>query len=208
MWLSLSFRGFKTGLAYLAAGALLGCEVPGPDKRLGESSFGPPPEVGNPGFSETSPFIYSPQVPCTRVGQPVVRISQINAACGEVDVPVTVQNFCDIGAISLAIDYHLSSLQFLGYRGVNLDPAEFVINGSAPGSSSSTRQVRIAWSSTMGSHINVGPLITLRFRVLGSSALLFDQPNGNNTELASSLAIPIPSNFYNGGVTYAAAQCH
>jgi hypothetical protein len=204
---SLRMRGLGKCLALWATWMLLGCGAPKIYRKHSAPRPGPVLAFPSPGVPDPPLFINGPEDPCTRNAPPVVQIAQISDACGEVEVPLTVQNFCDIGAISLSIDYNISNLEFIGYKDVNLDPRGFDFNGSAPGSTPGSRQVRLAWSSIVGSHINSGPLITLRFRVVGSSTLIFDQPNGNNTELASSLAITISSVFQNGGVNYATSAC-
>jgi gliding motility-associated-like protein len=109
-------------------------------------------------------------------------------------VPIRVQNFTGIGAVSLVIDYDSSSLLYLGYQNSLLSSANLIINSPVPG------KIYLAWYSLVASNIGNGNLIEFRFLASASSIFNFDDGIGGNCEIADSTGNTLTSVFVDGFV--------
>ena len=108
-------------------------------------------------------------------------------------IPVSVQNFIEVGAVSLALNYNDEVLTFTGYEGLNPVLADGQLQVNAAGGT-----VFVSWISLDGATIEQGNLISLSFvAVPGSSPL-----NWNTTycEYANTLGEVIPMTFSNGNI--------
>lgn len=108
-------------------------------------------------------------------------------------IPVSVTNFIDVGAISLALNYNDEVLTFTGYEGLNPALADGQIQINASGGT-----IYVSWISLDGATIGDGNLLSLGFvAVPGSSPL-----NWNTTycEYANTLGEVLPMTFSNGNV--------
>ena len=109
-------------------------------------------------------------------------------------VPVRVQNFTGIGAVSLVIDYDSSALLYRGYQNSQLSGGNLIINSPQPG------KIYLAWYSLVASNIGSGNLLEFKFLANSSSVLNFDSDNGGNCEIADSSGNTLTSVFIDGYV--------
>ena len=107
--------------------------------------------------------------------------------------PVTVSNFNNVGAISLALNYNPDVLTFAGVTDVNS------ALGSGLLANASNGKVYVSWYSTQGVSIGSGTLLQIQFTgVTGSSSLTWD---ANNSEYAMPDGTPITMTFNNANAT-------
>ncbi len=120
-------------------------------------------------------------------------VSGISTCPNEVfSCPVTVSNFNNVGAISLALNYNPSVLTFVGVADVN----EALGSGLMANASNGTAY--ISWYSTQGVSIGNGTLLQLQFTgQTGSCSLTWD---ANNSEYAMPDGTPITMTFSNSNV--------
>lgn len=106
--------------------------------------------------------------------------------------PVTVSNFNNVGAISLALNYNPNILTFVEVTDVN-----DVLPGLLANASNGT--VYVSWYSTTGVSIGSGTLFKMKFRgVTGSSSLTWDAAN---SEYAMPDGTPITMTFNNASAS-------
>ncbi|MEM9666391.1 MAG: cohesin domain-containing protein [Bacteroidota bacterium] len=120
-----------------------------------------------------------------------VSIPTVNASAGEtVSVPVNVENFDDVGAITLVIDYDPTSVEFLGTANEVTSGFNATVNGAT---------LRVGWfDQTASQPINLesGKLLDLSFNVIdGTSPLTIDE---GASEIADSNADLIDVEFTSG----------
>jgi len=108
-------------------------------------------------------------------------------------VPVRVQNFTGIGAVSLVIDYDSSALLYRGFQNSQLS-GNLIVNSPLPG------KIYLAWYSLVASNIGSGTLIEFKFLASSSSVMNFDSDNGGNCEIADSSGNTLTSVFVDGYV--------
>ena len=120
-------------------------------------------------------------------------ISGTSACPNEVfSCPVTVSNFNNVGAISLALNYNPDILTFVDVTDVNA-----VLPGLLANASNGT--VFVSWYSTTGVSIGSGTLFQMRFRgVTGSSSLTWDAAN---SEYAMPDGTPITMTYANASAS-------
>lgn len=126
--------------------------------------------------------------------QPTIKISSVLAKTGDsVNVPVTVQSFKNVGAISLKIAYNSTALTFKG-----------IANSSITGvtSNASGGVITIGWFDATGNtpvNIDSAKLLDLAFTYNGgSSSLAF---NTSQCDIANSSGVSLNNVAYtNGGV--------
>lgn len=121
-------------------------------------------------------------------------ISGTSACPGTVfNCPVTVSNFNNVGAVSLALSYNPDVLTFVGVTDVN------AALGSGLLSNASNGRVLISWYSTSGVSIGSGTLLQIQFRGnTGSSNLTWDAAN---SEYAMPDGTPITMTFNNASAS-------
>jgi hypothetical protein len=110
-----------------------------------------------------------------------------------IDIPVTVKNFDNIGAVTLVITYDSSVLAFDGLA--SAARSSFNANSPSPG------EVRVTWFDATGStplNIEGSPLLVFSFQYEGGSTdLTF---NENLSEIANIEATPVEARYRNGSV--------
>lgn len=142
------------------------------------------------------------------VNAPITTTPNIETCAGTyIDIPITVSEFCNIGAISLTLNYNSSVLSFDSYTNNSGFPG-MVINGSIPG------------EVYAGGYINPGDpgislpdnavLFTISFYCLGGYTDLEWFDNGESCEYTGPLFVPLidsPTSFYyiNGSVSSASS---
>ena len=121
-------------------------------------------------------------------------ISGASACPGTVfNCPVTVSNFNNVGAVSLALSYNPDVLTFVGVTDVN------TALGSGLLSNASNGRVLISWYSTSGVSIGNGTLLQIQFSgTTGSSNLTWDAAN---SEYAMPDGTPITMTFNNASAS-------
>ena len=120
-------------------------------------------------------------------------ISGTSACPGAVfNCPVSVSNFNNVGAVSLARNYNPDILTFVGVTDVN-DALTGLLSNANNGT------VLVSWYSTTGVSIGNGTLFQMQFRgVTGSSSLTWDAAN---SEYAMPNGTPITMTFANASVS-------
>ncbi len=121
-------------------------------------------------------------------------ISGASACPGTVfNCPVTVSNFNNVGAVSLALNYNPDILTFEGVTDVN------TALGSGLLANASNGKVYVSWYSTQGVSIGSGTLLQIQFTgVTGSSSLTWDAAN---SEYAMPDGTSITMTFNNANAT-------
>lgn len=121
-------------------------------------------------------------------------ISGASACPGTVfNCPVTVSNFNNVGAVSLALNYNPDILTFVGVTDVNSVFGDNLLSNASNG------RVLISWYSTSGVSIGSGTLLQLQFRGnTGSSSLTWDAAN---SEYAMPDGTPITMTFNNSSAS-------
>ncbi|MFZ4399617.1 MAG: right-handed parallel beta-helix repeat-containing protein [Bacteroidales bacterium] len=147
------------------------------------------------------PYNVSSSGPCNGGLGPITTIqAPIQISCGAYDVPVTVKNFTDIGAISLVLNSDASVLE---YQGVTVNP---IFNGSTtiqytapPG------QFRIGYFGNTVSLADDDVLFTLHFNLLptvaGTTNLSWNTLQGD-CEFAGPNGDPVYTSTFNDLATY------
>jgi hypothetical protein len=137
----------------------------------------------------------------TVIQPPTVALGQVNGCRGQlVSVPLQVQNFNDISAVTMNMRYDTAALTYVGYSDTALT-GNLIVN--APGQGG---LVIVTWFSLTPVNINNGLLMNLNFITRGSSAISFDLSDPGNNELANSSGDPLATSvFDHGGVTAAGA---
>ncbi len=111
-----------------------------------------------------------------------------------VDVPITVSDFYDVGAISLKVQYNGAVLQFQGLANA--------YQGATFTSNAALGVVTIGWFDPNGNtplNIESGKLVDLRFTyVAGSSNLSFNEAQ---SEITNSVGTPLTVVYSSGSVT-------
>ncbi|MFM8787416.1 MAG: cohesin domain-containing protein, partial [Bacteroidota bacterium] len=124
--------------------------------------------------------------------------TQTCSSSDTVSVPVTILNGTNMGAISLAINYDPTRLQFVGTG--NIHPSlsnDLLVNA---GTFNGIHQIRAGWFSLISSNIH-GIAFNLKFIANQSSTLNFDTNTVGICEITDSIANPYSGiSFISGGV--------
>jgi len=137
---------------------------------------------------------------------PVVAIGSATSCTGGtvVTVPITVQNFNNIGAVSLDMLYDSTKLTYAGYNSSALS-GNLIVNNPGPAGSPFGR-VLISWFSLTAANIGNGLLMNVTFTANGSSTVNWNTAVAGQCELADGDGEVIPSaTFTNGSVTVGGA---
>jgi hypothetical protein len=137
---------------------------------------------------------------------PVVAIGSATSCTSGtvVTVPITVQNFNNIGAVSLDMLYDSTKLTYAGFNSAALS-GNLIVNNPGPVGSPFGR-VLISWFSLTSANIGSGLLMNLTFTANGSSAVNWNTAVVGQCELADGDGEVIPNaTFTNGSVTVGGA---
>jgi len=132
-------------------------------------------------------------------GGPITTIPKIVIPCGTattVDVPVYADQFANIDAISLTIDYWPGTIQFTGYT------ADVAFPGMTVIANNTTGKAIIGWFGSMvASFPNNVPMVVLHFNYSGGSSYLnFNDANIVDCEYQNALIqYPYADEVYNDG---------
>ncbi len=124
-----------------------------------------------------------------------ISIGSITANPGdEINIPIDVSNFTDIGAITLYIGYDPAVLSFQGLN--NIDPQVSGISGNAM---SNPDQIGLVWTASPPNYANIGSgkMLDMTFTYIGGSC---DLTFNAGCEITNSGLIPIPVNYTDGSV--------
>jgi len=116
---------------------------------------------------------------------------------GNVSIPVSVDNFHDVAALGLAVQYNSSAMTFTGVSSVD---------ASVTGLSAvvlTANRISINWVSGTSSQLGSGSLFHLNFSVQSSGSLNWDSTTAGMTGLVSTFGQPLPLYYGNGGVQVA-----
>ena len=141
------------------------------------------------------------------MGGPVTTAAQV-VGCNPpsvVNVPVTVDTFANVDAISLTLDYDPSVLVYTGFTAHSSLAANFSVNAVYPG------RLKLAWFSFSGGVTIPGPIVeivNLSFNYLGgTSALVWNDSDAVWCEYSNALIngpfndVPTANYYINGWVT-------
>ncbi|MFM7586106.1 MAG: hypothetical protein ACKO6M_03695, partial [Bacteroidota bacterium] len=137
---------------------------------------------------------------------PVVAIGSATSCTSGtvVTVPITVQNFNNIGAVSLDMLYDSTKLTYAGFTSSAIS-GNLIVNNPGPAGSPFGR-VLISWFSLTAANIGNGLLMNVTFTANGSSALNWNLAVAGQCELADGNGDVIPNaTFTNGSVTVGGA---
>ncbi|NCV86907.1 MAG: hypothetical protein EBW14_13805, partial [Oxalobacteraceae bacterium] len=134
------------------------------------------------------------------VAAPVVVLGQVTGCRGTVvTVPITVQNFTNIGAVSLDLLYDSTKLTYTGNNSSALT-GNLIVNNPTTGGTPQGR-VLISWFDINASNIGNGLMMNLTFTANGSSALNWNTAVAGQCELANGNGDVISgATFTNGSV--------
>ncbi len=125
-------------------------------------------------------------------------IENITTCQGSIIIPVTVNNFNEVAAMSLNLDYNDQGLNYTGYQNPHdsLSSGMLIVN-SAGG------QVIISWISLVPANIGNDTLIELQFSTSTSGIydLAWDTFTPGNCEYSDINWNILPVNFVNGTLT-------
>lgn len=135
------------------------------------------------------------------IGVPVTQLTATlptQSACpGQVVVPLTVDNFNSVAAISLKIGYNPLVLTYTGYQNTHpsLASGMLLVNNQ-------NNTVQMAWFSMTPASITADTLISFLFTaVSGISSLTFEQQNPGECQFSDLNNTVIPTQFVNGMIT-------
>jgi len=123
-------------------------------------------------------------------------VATMTSSPGFVNVPVSVTNFYNVGAISLVLEFDDVSLDYLGYQNVNPNlTTGFLIIHESNG------KIITSWISSTPINIGNNILYELKFQTNGSSGYLnWDTGTPGNCEYSNGNGTIIPAIFINGGI--------
>ena len=127
------------------------------------------------------------------INVPKITLPNVTAAAGDnISVPISVENFENVGAISLKIIYDPAVLSFDDVSG---QPASGIFTSGASGGI-----ITIGWYATTPLDVVNGTLVSLNFNYIGgTSDLSF---NTSQCEVSNIDGIPIYVEYSDGRVTY------
>ncbi|MFM7586426.1 MAG: beta strand repeat-containing protein, partial [Bacteroidota bacterium] len=136
----------------------------------------------------------------------VVALGQATACSGNViTVPIAVQNFINIGAVSLDIEYDSTALTYIGFNSSGLS-GNLIVNNPNLGGTPIGR-VLVSWFSLTPSNLNNGLMMNLRFTANKTTPLIWNTSVAGQCELADANGDVIPDVvFANGRFTALNAQ--
>ncbi|MBM3410299.1 MAG: hypothetical protein FJY18_01530, partial [Bacteroidetes bacterium] len=137
---------------------------------------------------------------------PTVVLGQVSSCPGSVvTVPINVQNFLNIGAVSLDMFYDSTALTFTGFNSSALT-GNLIVNNPGPAGSPFGR-VLISWFNLTASNLGNGLMMNLTFNVNKSSAITWNLADAGQCELGDGNGDVISNAiFTNGSVTALGAQ--
>jgi hypothetical protein len=135
-----------------------------------------------------------------------VTLGQVSGCRGSVvTVPITVQNFTNIGAVSLDLLYDSTKLTYAGNNSSALT-GNLIVNNPVVGGVPQGR-ILISWFDLNSSNIGNGLMLNLTFTVNGTSAISWNTAVAGQCELADGNGDVISNAvFSNGSVTATGAQ--
>ncbi len=129
--------------------------------------------------------------------QLIASLPTMTSCPGTIIVPLMVENFSGVAAISLKIGYNPNVLTYTGYQNTHpsLSSGMLLINNQ-------NNTVQIAWFSITPVTITEDTLISFLFTaVSGTSSLTFEQQNPGDCQFMDINGTIIPSQFANGTVS-------
>lgn len=126
-------------------------------------------------------------------------ISNISSSCtGNVDLPVNVTNFENVGSISLTLIFDTTKLNYVDYSSVN-----GALSGGLIAINRSGNKVRMTWASTTAVSFGTGVLIRYQFRAKAgiSTTLTWDVQTAGNCEYSDPNGVIITSLYTNPTIT-------
>ncbi|MFM7587394.1 MAG: cohesin domain-containing protein, partial [Bacteroidota bacterium] len=132
---------------------------------------------------------------------PVVQVGSITTCASGtvVTVPITVQNFTNIGAVSLDLIYDSTKLTYTGFNSSALTGSLIVNNPTAGGIP--LGRVLVSWFSLTASNLGNGLLMNFTFTANASATLTWNTAVAGQCELADGNGDPLNTTYNNGSVT-------
>jgi len=144
------------------------------------------------------PIIFSSEANLTVLTNIFTSCQSLTTCPGDVVVAITISEFSDIAALSLALGFNSNVLTFTGYQ--NLHPS---LNGGLFTANASGDKILISWTHTQAASIpNNSTLIELKFSSLpGTSALTWDTQTPGYCEYSMLNGQVVYSTWTNGSLT-------
>ncbi|MBM3410619.1 MAG: T9SS type A sorting domain-containing protein [Bacteroidetes bacterium] len=135
--------------------------------------------------------------------QPIVSIGSVSTCAGnQVSVPINVNGFLNIGAVTLEMSYDTSKVTYLNFTNAALT-GNLIVNSTSP-SGQLLGKVLVSWFSLSASNLGSGLLMNLNFQVPGSATfsstpIEFNLTTPGQCELADANGDVIPNTVFNNG---------
>lgn len=135
--------------------------------------------------------------------QPIVSIGSVSTCAGnQVSVPINVNGFLNIGAVTLEMSYDTSKVTYLNFTNAALT-GNLIVNSNSP-SGQLLGKVLVSWFSLSASNLGSGLLMNLNFQVPGSATfsgmpIEFNLTSPGQCELADANGDVIPNTVFNNG---------
>lgn len=137
------------------------------------------------------------------VAQPIVTVGSVSACAGNtVAVPINVNGFLNVGAVTMEIGYDTTKVTFLGFSNAALT-GNLIVNATSP-TNQLLGKVLVSWFSLSSSNIGTGLLMNLNFQVpanatFSSTPLTFNLATPGQCELADGNGDVITNTVWNSG---------
>lgn len=140
-------------------------------------------------------FLSFLMIPFFGLGQEASLTIEETSVCNEtsVTIPVTMENFTDVGAISLYIGYDTTELEFTGLQNIHPEFGGLLYNAMTYPSP----QLGISWTSLAGASVSSGVLFEMVFEYTGNPTDLAFNPG---CEIVTSDLEVIEVNYMGGSV--------
>jgi len=134
--------------------------------------------------------------------QPIITVGSVSTCAGNtVAVPINVNGFLNVGAVTMEIGYDTTKLTYLGFSNAALT-GNLIVNAGTTGQL--LGKVLVSWFSLSSSNIGTGLLMNLNFQVpanatFSSTPLTFNVATPGQCELADGNGDVISTTIWNNG---------
>jgi len=135
--------------------------------------------------------------------QPIVTIGSVSACAGnQVSVPINVNGFLNIGAVTLEMAYDTTKVTYLNFSNAALT-GNLIVNSTSP-TGQPLGKVLVSWFSLSSSNIGSGLLMNLNFQVPANATftttpITFNLSTPGQCELADGNGDVIANTVFNNG---------
>lgn len=135
--------------------------------------------------------------------QPIVTIGSVTSCAGnQVSVPIQVNGFLNVGAVTLEMSYDTTKITYLNFSNAALT-GNLIVNHISPGGQL-LGKVLVSWFSLSSSNIGSGLLMNLNFQVPANATftttpIAFNLATPGQCELADGNGDVLPNVIFNSG---------